>query len=197
MHCIVTFTASFCALAFALGANAAPIDWIKVDQALGKPGTDQPGGVHKYGLPRSDLRVAVDGVAIKPTLALGSWIGFMPMGDGAMFMGDLVLTETEIEPVMKRLIDDGIEITAIHNHLLRTSPAVFYMHVGGHGDPVKLAQTLHAALALSQTPFVAPGTAAAPPTIDLDTAAYIKSISHARSPSVKAAGRSRHPWAQR
>jgi hypothetical protein len=77
------------------------------------------------------------------------------MGTGVMFMGDLVLTEREIEPVMKRPIDDGVEITAIHNHLLRTSLAVFYMHVGGHGDPVKLAQTLHAGLALSQTPFAA------------------------------------------
>ena len=153
------------------GASAAEIDWSKVDQALGKPGTNQPGGVHKFGLPRSDLKITVDGVAIKPTLALGSWIGFMPMGTGAMFMGDLVLTENEIEPVMKRLIDDGIEITAIHNHLLRTSPAVFYMHVGGQGDPVKLAQTMHAGLALSQTPFAAAAPAAAAPTIDLDTAA--------------------------
>jgi hypothetical protein len=171
MHRIATLMASLGALTLNVSANAAPIDWSKVDQAIGKPGTDQPGGVHKYGLPRSDLKITIDGVAIKPTLALGSWIGFMPMGDGAMVMGDLVLTETEIEPVMKRLIDDGMEITAIHNHLLRTSPAVFYMHVGGQGDPVKLAQTLHAGLALSQTPFAAPAPAAAPPTIDLDTAA--------------------------
>ena len=88
-----------------------------------------------------------------------------------MFMGDLVLTENEISPVMKRLIDDGVEITAIHNHLLRTTPAVFYMHVGGQGDPVKLAQTLHAGLALSQTPFAAPAAAQPPATLDLDTAA--------------------------
>jgi Domain of Unknown Function (DUF1259) len=172
VHRIVTLMAGLGAVALTqAAANAASIDWSKVDQAMGKPGTDQPGGVHKYGLPRSDLKITVDGVAIKPTLALGSWIGFLPMGDGAMFMGDLVLTETEIEPVMKRLIDDGIEITAIHNHLLRTSPAVFYMHVGGQGDPVKLAQTLHAGLALSQTPFASPAPAAAPPTIGLDTAA--------------------------
>jgi len=163
--------AAISGLALSTAAGAADIDWNKVDQALGKPGTNQPGGVHKFGLPRSDLKVTVDGVAIKPTLALGSWIGFLPMGNGAMFMGDLVLTENEISPVMKRLIEDGIEITAVHNHLLRTSPAVFYMHVGGQGDPVKLAQTLHAGLALSQTPFTAPGPAAAPPTVDLDTAA--------------------------
>lgn len=171
MHRIVTLMAGIGALAFAVATIAAPIDWSKVDQAIGKAGTDQPGGVHKYGLPRSDLKIVVDGVPIKPTFALGSWIGFMPMGDGSMIMGDLVLTETEIEPVMKRLIEDGIEITAIHNHLLRAAPAVFYMHVGGHGDPVKLAQTLHAGLALSQTPLTAPAPTATPPTIDLDTAA--------------------------
>src|ERR1700761_2972443 len=139
----ISSAATLVMVGFTATVNAAPIDWHQVDLALGKPGTDQPGGVHKYGLPRSDLQVTVDGVSIKPTLALGSWIGFIPMGDGAMVMGDLVLTDTEIEPVMKRLVDDGIEITAIHNHLLRTSPAVFYMHVGGHGDPVKLAQSLH------------------------------------------------------
>jgi hypothetical protein len=174
MHRTAVLIAAITGVALVSGASAADIDWNKVDQALGKPGTNQPGGVHKYGLPRSDLKVTVDGVAIRPTLALGSWIGFMPMGEGAMFMGDLVLTENEIEPVMKRLIDEGIEITAVHNHLLRTSPAVFYMHVGGQGDPVKLAQTLHAALALSQTPFAAatptPAPAAAP-SIELDTAA--------------------------
>jgi Domain of Unknown Function (DUF1259) len=171
MHRFASFIAGFTGMAISLTAVAADIDWGKVDQALGKPGTNQPSGVHKYGLPRSDLKITVDGVAIKPTLALGSWIAFIPEGSGAMFMGDLVLTDTEISPVMKRLTDDGIEITAVHNHLLRTSPAVFYMHVGGHGDPVNLAQTLHAGLALSQTPFTAAAPPAAPPTIDLDTAA--------------------------
>jgi hypothetical protein len=171
MHRIAALIVGVTGIALTVWASAADIDWSKVDQALGKPGTNQPGGVHKYGLPRSDLKITVDGVAIKPTLALGSWIGFMPMGNDAMFMGDLVLTDNEISPVMKRLIDDGIEITAVHNHLLRTSPAVFYMHVGGQGDPVKLAQALHAALALSQTPLAAPAPAAAPATIELDTAA--------------------------
>src|SRR5258708_16258268 len=104
MHRFASFIAGFTGLAFSVAAGAADIDWSKVDQALGKPGTNQPGGVHKYGLPRSDLMITVDGVAIKPALALGSWVGFMPTRDGAMFMGDLVLTEQEIEPVMKRLI---------------------------------------------------------------------------------------------
>ncbi len=171
MHRIASLIAGITGIALTVGANATDIDWSKVDQALGKPGTNQPGGVHKYGFPRTDLKITVDGVAIKPALALGSWIGFLPMENGAMFMGDLVLTENEISPVMKRLIDDGVEITAIHNHLLRTTPAVFYMHVGGQGDPVKLAQTLHAGLALSQTPLAAPAAAQPPATLDLDTAA--------------------------
>jgi hypothetical protein len=168
---LAAFFAVICSITLTASAGAAEIDWSKVDQAMGKAGSNQPGGVHKYGLPRSDLKITVDGVPLKPALALGSWIGFLPMVNGAMFMGDLVLTENEVSPVMKRLIADGIEITAVHNHLLRTSPAVFYMHVGGQGDPVKLAQTLHAGLALSQTPFAASAPAAAPPSIDLDMAA--------------------------
>ena len=167
MHRLATLIA---VLALAAPSGAAEIDWSVVDQALGKPGATQSGGVRRYGLPRTDLKVTVGGVSIRPTLALGTWIGFLPMGNGAMFMGDLVLTESELEPVMKRLIDDGIEITAIHNHLVQTSPAIVYMHVGGQGDPVKLAQTLHAALTLSQTPFAAP-PAAPPASLDLDTAA--------------------------
>ena len=151
-------------------AGAAAIDWSKLDQAFGKPAAVLPGGVHKWGLPRTDLKVSVDGVAIKPTLALGSWVAFMPTEGGAMFMGDLVLTEDEVSPVMKRLLEGGVEITAVHNHLLRTSPAVYYMHVGGHGDPVQLAQTLRAGLALSHTPVGAPTVAGPPATLDLDTA---------------------------
>jgi hypothetical protein len=162
-------------MAFAEPAVAADIDWAKVDEAIGKKGSPQPGGVYKFGLPRSDLKVTVDGVAIKPALALGSWVAFQPTGDGAMIMGDLVLTEDEINPVMKRLIDDGIEISAIHNHLLHMSIPVFYMHVDGHGEPVKLAHTLHAALALSKTPLSQP--APTPPAqLDLDTAAIEKTL---------------------
>jgi len=92
-----------------------------------------------------------------------------------MVMGDLVLTDEEISPVMKRLIDDGFDITAIHNHLLRTSVPVFYMHISGYGDPVKLAQTVHAALALSKTPMSQPATPP-PAPLDLDTAAIEKTL---------------------
>jgi len=156
---------------FAASVGAVEIDWSTVDQAIGKASGIQPGGVHKWGLPRADLKITVDGVALKPTFALGSWIGFLPTDGDVMFMGDLVLTEEEVGPVMKRLIQGGVEITAVHNHLLRASPAVFYMHVGGHGDPVKLAETLRAGLALSHTPIGAPPAAPPPAVLDLDTAA--------------------------
>ena len=152
-------------------ASAADTDWSKVEQAFGKKGSSQPGGVYKFAFPRSDLKVTVDGVAIKPSLALGSWLAFVPTADGAMFMGDLVLTESEIAPVMQHLVDNGVEISAIHNHLLRASPAVVYMHVAGHGDPAKQAQVLHDALALSKTPLAATPATGAPPAIDLDVAA--------------------------
>jgi Domain of Unknown Function (DUF1259) len=177
MNRLVTWTASLLAIGPCVSAMAADIDWSKVDQALGKKGADLPGGVHKYGLPRSDLQVTVDGVAINPALALGSWLAFQPSGDGAMVMGDLVLTDTEISPVMQRLIGGGVEITAVHNHLLRTSVPVLYMHVGGHGDPIKLAQALHAALALSKTPF-SPAAAPASAPVELDTSAIETALGH-------------------
>jgi Domain of Unknown Function (DUF1259) len=177
MRQIATSIAAAVALALSAGVSAGNIDWTSVDQALGRKGSDQPGGIHKYGLPRSDLTVSVDGVPIKPAPALGSWVAFQPTGNGAMVMGDLVLTDAEISPVMQRLIEDGVEITAIHNHLLRTSTPIYYMHVSGHGDPVKLAATLHAALARSKTPLTQ--AVAAPATaLELDTAAIEKILGY-------------------
>ena len=136
-----------------LPARAAEIDWKKVDTALGKTAAVS-GEVHRYGLPRSDLHVTLDGIAIKPALALGGWVAFAPMHGEAMVMGDLVLLDAEITPVMTRLLDSGLEITAIHNHILRASPATFYMHVGGHGDPEKMAAAIRTALSsASKTPL--------------------------------------------
>src|SRR6478609_6304232 len=158
------------AMAFPALAKAADIDWKKVDAALGKTAAVS-GDVHRYGLPRSDLKVTLDGVAIKPALALGGWVAFAPMHGGVMVMGDLVLLETEIAPVMSKLLDGGLDITAVHNHVLRASPATFYMHVGGHGDPEKMAAVIRSALAASKTPFDPPPTTAGPaPAVDLDTA---------------------------
>jgi hypothetical protein len=149
---------------------AAEIDWKKVDAALGKTAAVS-GEVHRYGLPRSDLHVTLDGVAIKPALALGGWVAFAPVHGEAMVMGDLVLLETEIAPVMTKLLESGLDITAIHNHILRASPATFYMHVGGHGDPEKMATAIRSALSASRTPFDPPATTAGPaPAVDLDTA---------------------------
>ena len=166
--------------AVATSAPAWAADWTKVADALGKSGTEMPGGVYRVGLPRTDLHVTLDGVQIKPTLALGSWLAFQTMGDQAMVMGDLVLTEAEVSPVMRKLTESGIEITALHNHLLRAQPATLYMHVLGHGDPAKLATALNAGLALSATPLgnATPSTSSQPPAggaaqpqqVDLDTA---------------------------
>jgi Domain of Unknown Function (DUF1259) len=152
-----------------VSAGAQQVDWEKVDAALARKPVVS-GDVHRYGFPRTDLSVTLDGVTIKPALALGGWVAFKPVHDGTMIMGDLVLLESEINPVMTKLIEGGIEITAVHNHLLRANPATFYMHVGGHGDPAKMASVIHEALSASKTPL-APAAAASPaPTIDLDTA---------------------------
>jgi hypothetical protein len=171
--------ASACALLFATQASAADIDWKKVDAAIGKTDT-QTGKVHRYGIPRTDLKVTLDGVDIKPGLALGGWVAFEDMDGSAMMMGDLVLTEPEINPVMSKLFEHGIDVTAVHNHLLRASPATFYMHVGGHGDPVALAQGVRDALSVSKTPFqasAAPTPASSPaPDLGIDTAAIDEAI---------------------
>ncbi len=171
------------ALAVASVAIASPasaaIDWSKVDEALDKAGTNQPGDVHKYGLPRSDLHVTVDGVVIRPALALGGWLAFKQMGSQAMVMGDLVLTEQEINPVLARLLAEGMTATAIHNHLLRAQPATFYMHVAGEGDPVKLAKGLHDALSASQTPLGgATAAPAAQASLDLDAPKLEQVLGH-------------------
>src|SRR5260221_2501949 len=150
---------------------AAQDSWDPVAKALGRSGTEMPGGVYRVGLGRSDLKVTIDGVQVRPTLALGSYLAFQRMGGEAMVMGDLVLLHEEVNPVMKKLADGGIEITALHNHVLRSSPATMYMHFSGHGDPVKLATVLREALSESKTPLAAPAPAGSPPPIDLDTGA--------------------------
>src|SRR5215510_10296228 len=132
--------------------SAASGDWKAVEQALGRSGAMQPGDVYKFSMPRGDLHVTAKGVEIKPALALGSWAAFKKMGSQAMVMGDLVLAEDEVSPVILKLQQGGIEQTALHNHILNESPRVMYMHIGGHGDPVKLAEAISAALKLTKTP---------------------------------------------
>src|SRR5438067_10839336 len=167
----------------AASAKAADDSWARVGEALGKAGTELPGGVYKVGLPRTDIKATLDGVELKPGFALGSWLAFAKTGNDGMVMGDLVLTAEEVSPVMAKLLAGGIEVTALHNHLLRNQPFTMYMHVLGHGDPVKLAGVLHTALGESKTPLaVASGTSQpaaappAPPAIDLDTAALDQAL---------------------
>ena len=145
------------------------VDWKPVDQAIGKGGVAMAGGIHRYSFPRTDLTVTVQGVHLKAGFALGGYAAFLPVGKAAMAMGDLVLTEDEINPVLSALQQGGIEQTALHNHLLFETPHVMYLHFGGQGNPVQLARTLHAALILTRTPLSAP---ASRPTssLDLDTA---------------------------
>src|SRR5258705_7619959 len=161
--------ASILAASFNTVATAQEIDWTKVDDAFGRKAAVS-GDVHRYGFPRTDLTVTLDGVTIKPALALGGWVAFKPMHGETMVMGDLVLLETEINPVMLKLIEGGLEITAVHNHLLRASPATFYMHVGGHGDPARMATVIHDALAASKTPLATPAGAGPASAVDLDIA---------------------------
>src|SRR3954470_18431122 len=161
--------ASIVAASFTTVATAQEIDWKKVDDTFGRiPAVS--GDVHRYGFPRTDLTVTLDGVTIKPALALGGWLAFKPAHGGAMVMGDVVLLESEITPVLTTLIHNGLEISAIHNHVLRGSPATFYMHVGGHGDPEKMATAILQALQSSRTPLTPPASPASQPAIELDTA---------------------------
>jgi hypothetical protein len=147
-------------------ANDAAGDWKQVEAAMGRSGQMQPGDVIKFGLPRKDLHVTLDGVDVKAALALGSWVAFKKHGGSAMVMGDLVITQDEVEPVMLKLQEGGIEQSALHNHLLGETPHVMYMHIAGHGDPVQMAKAIHDALALTKTPGP-DSSSAAPPTTDL------------------------------
>ena len=154
--CVLTLPTLVCAQ----GVTTAPID-----QALGRSG-QKTGEVYKVSFPRTDVHVSVHGVAIKPGLALGSWAAFLGTDDNAMVMGDLVLLESELNPVMAKLRSSGFEISAVHNHLLEETPRVMYVHYMGHGPAEQLAASLRAALSVSKTPLEKPAAAAeeaAPP----------------------------------
>jgi hypothetical protein len=168
--------------AFPLAAQKSPAPFsatTAVETALGRKGAPQPDGVLKFAFPRSDLSVTVAGVSVKAGLALGSWVAFADVGNGmAMVMGDLVLTEDEVENVMMSLQNGGVEQTALHHHIFNESPRVLYMHIRGHGDPAKLAAAIHSALEQSKTPL-GPPSAPSPATFDFDTAAVAKAIGRA------------------
>jgi Domain of Unknown Function (DUF1259) len=159
-----------------------PEEWQAVESAIGRSGQVQADGAYKVGLPRGDMKVTVEGVQLKPALALGSWVAFSRPGSDAMMMGDLVLAEDEIAPVMSALQENGVEVTALHNHVLHESPRVMYMHIAGHGEAGKLAAAVKQALALTKTP--APAQAASPqPNLDIDTAAIEQALGHKGKPN--------------
>src|SRR5512146_1559350 len=144
---IVAVVTCFATIALAQTApDSTATQWKPVETAMGRSGKLQPDGVYKFSLPRKDLKVTVDGTPIMAGLALGSWVAFSGTGEHAMAMGDLVLTEEEVGPVMLKLQEEGLEQTALHNHLLHENPRIMYMHIEGHGDPVKLATAIHSAL---------------------------------------------------
>ena len=165
------------AVSLAANAQSSPSsgngsDWGAVEAALGRKGAAQPGGVIKFSFPRSDLTVTVGGVTLAPALALGSWVAFEHTSDGkSMAMGDLVLTDAEVGPVMRALQQNGVDQSALHNHLLEESPHVMYMHILAHGDAATIARAIHTALGQSATPLGQPGPAAAPSATGFDTAA--------------------------
>ena len=152
-------------------------DWKEVDAAMGRPGQDQPDGAHKYSLPRGDMNVTVNGVQVKPGLALGSWVAFKHSGKGDIAMGDLVLAEDEVGPVMEELQSGGIEITALHNHLIGESPRVMYMHIHGMGKGADLARAIHSGLAKTKTPEAKPP--AQPGDLGIDTKQIDQILGHA------------------
>ena len=165
---------AFCVLLLPFLVRAQGVTTAPIDQALGRSG-QKTGEVYKLSFPRSDLHVSVHGLAIKPGLALGSWAAFLGTDDQAMVMGDLVLLEGEVNPVVAKLRSSGFEISAVHNHLMEETPRVLYVHYLGHGPAAQLATSLRAALSVSKTPLEKPAAAAeeaAPP-------AWIKTVEEA------------------
>ena len=155
-------------------------DWSVVENALGRKGTPSPGGVVRFSFPRSDLNVVVHGVTLKPALALGSWVAFKRIADHAMVMGDLVLLEAEVTTVMASLQQNGVDQTALHNHLLGESPRVMYMHIHAIGNAERIAKAVRTALEFTNTPLGVPAstpTSTIPPIpIAFDTVAVAKTI---------------------
>ena len=153
-------------------AQDAARDWTTVESMLGRKGAPQPGGVMRFNFPRTDLTVKVGDVTLKPAFALGGWVAFLEGNGGVVTaMGDLVLTDDEVAPVMRALQAGGIEQSALHNHVLNEAPHVMYMHLSAHGDRNAIARTLKDALGKTGVPKSPPPSAPAPATIELDTAA--------------------------
>src|SRR5437667_5867759 len=140
-------------LAAAPHAHEAALDTARIEQLTGAKGKlDRVTGVFKVSVPRSDLAVTVGGVRLTPPSGLTSWAAFEPAGSDVMVMGDMVLTEDQVNPVMSTALDNGLEVTALHNHFLGESPRVMFMHIGGSGSLESLAQAVGKVLAQTKAP---------------------------------------------
>ncbi len=159
-------------------SEESSVDWEAVGEAVGKEGKMMDGDVYRIDLPRSDLKVTSQGVEIKSALSLGSYTAFKDMGDGnAMVMGDLVLTEEEYNKVISKLQEGGIGQTAVHKHLLQESPAIWWTHIQGTGDPSTMAKTIRSALDETGTPFKDSGSSESE-NLGFDTSQLDQTIGH-------------------
>jgi len=148
---LIPITAIFAALVFGCSGDAGrntdennstrSLDIAAIESVLQMKGTEKE-GEYKVTVPQNDLNVVVDSFKIIPPMGLGSWVAFTPAEDGAMIMGDIVVTETDLKPVQEEVISQGLTVTAIHNHFVRDKPHVMYMHIGGMGTEEKLAQAV-------------------------------------------------------
>src|SRR3984893_16012411 len=163
-------------LTFASVARAQdiPAEYQQVLTSLGKQG-DYKANVLKVNIPRSDVSVTVANVKTPTPFGFGGWVA-MTKGTGGMdvMMGDLVLLQDEVNPVMSALLDNGLEVTALHNHFFWDEPRMFYMHVHGHGSPAELARKAKPALDLIGKPATTPAPAAPPASLGFDPAAIAK-----------------------
>jgi hypothetical protein len=157
--------------------SAGAQSWTAVEQALGRTGAAQPGEVMRFSFPRRDLRVTVGDVQVRPALALGSWVAFKRVGADAMVMGDLVLLDGEINPVISALQAGGVSQSALHNHVVGGTPNTMYLHIEAYGKEADIARTIRRALELTKTPLDTAGAGPAP-ALDLDTAAVAKALGH-------------------
>jgi hypothetical protein len=143
----------------------AQIDSTALNNVFGKKGSVQ-GNVYKISYPRSDLKVKVGDFSVAPGLALGSWVGIIKMENESMMMGDLVLLDAEVPKVITKLVEENLDITAIHNHLINETPNIKYIHFHGSGDAVQLAKKIKSVLAVTATPLSAPAAQTQTKNID-------------------------------
>jgi hypothetical protein len=167
----VRILVAFLGLVLAASAQNAPNaqTWKAVEDAMGRTAQVQPDGVARFGMPRTDLKVNISSIELQPGFALGSWAAFRRAGANTMVTGDLVLLESEVPQVMSAILKGGMQVSALHNHLINETPGIMYMHIHGNGDAVEMAKTVHDAVALTSTPMPGAPTTSSPPQFDLDT----------------------------